>query len=393
MILGAGPFQLPAIRKALNCGYWVATADNLPNNLGHRYSHHFVNCSTRDREGVLQAAKELAVDGICTFASDIAIPTVGFVCDQLKLNGVSLKAAETMSNKQAFRTFQHDTSLTCPGFISGQTYESVLPSLRELKFPVIVKPVDSSGSRGVSRVNRPVSDALYSAFHYARSYSHMGEVCIEEFIHGTEIGGDAMLADGILKFIAITHKHSNGFIVTGHSIPSNIPSEDMERVARALRHCCDLLGYTDGPLNFDVIVNTDSIAIVELSARNGGNGIPAVIRLSSGIDMEEITLRFAASDQHQSLFSSCYPYETCSGSLVFGTDRGGTVRTVPSLEDLQAQVSGVIDLLLRVQPGDSLEPFVNNGEMAGYTIFQYDHPHEYDRIVSRLLESIHIEVT
>jgi biotin carboxylase len=228
LILGAGTGQLPAILRAVERGLFVITADYLPDNVGHRYSHQSINCSTVDKAGILAAAKELDIDGIVTIASDVATASVAHVANHLGLPGCSVRTAETMSNKGRFRAAQQEHGLHSPAFLIGQEFSQVEEGMARLHPPLMFKPVDASGSRGISRVDGVDRQACMDAFSQARRYSRSDTVCVEEFVEGVEVGGDGFLLDGRLRFAAITHKHKCGYIVTGHNLPTNISSEDQE---------------------------------------------------------------------------------------------------------------------------------------------------------------------
>jgi biotin carboxylase len=390
MILGAGPFQLPAIRKAVDLGYYVITVDYLPDNVGHKVSHCYVNCSTRDREGVARAARDLGVDGVFTFSSDAAIPTVGYVCEQLGLPGIGLATAETMAQKHLFRAFLKEHGLPCPGFVVAEQFEALQRIAERLRFPVIFKPVDTSGSRGITKVNSPDESKIATAFKYARTFSHTGTVCIEEFNEGTEVGGDGILHNGRFAFIAITHKRLNGFIVTGHSIPTNISKEDQARVIHALEECCSALGYMDGPLNFDVMVSVDQTIILEMSGRNGGNGIPPVIARATGIDVEVATLRLAMGEQLNLPVDG--PAAAGAASWIFGSESGGVLREIRDMATVRADVPEMFDLILAAQPGSTVKPFEHNGNLIGCALFDCESSAHYDSIIRRIRHSLQIKI-
>ena len=158
MILGAGPNQLPGIKRAVNLDYKVITVDNIPDSIGHKYSQQYVNCSTIDKEGVLKAAVELEIDGIVTFASDVAIPTLGYVVEQLGLTGPGQSVAETMAYKTRFRVFQRENRLNHPNFAIVERREDLESQLSNLTPPWMFKPVGTSGSRGISMVRKPVTE-------------------------------------------------------------------------------------------------------------------------------------------------------------------------------------------------------------------------------------------
>ena len=391
MILGAGPFQVPAIRKAAALGCHVITVDYLPDNVGHPYGHQYVNCSTVDRESVFQAARDLRIDGICTFSSDVAIPTVAYVCEKLELPGASCFVAETMATKHRFRNFLRDSHLVCPAFVSSETLEAMVENLRALQPPVIFKPVDSSGSRGVTRLDGLDPASVESAFLKAQGYSQSKIVCVEEFITGTEVGGDAILLDGRIAFIAITHKHLRGFVVTGHSLPTNISVRDQERVVEQVEAICRALGYRNGPLNFDVIVSTDAVTVLEMSARNGGNGIPAVIERATEVDPELAAIQLALGavpdlPDHAEI-------KRGTGSFVFGHPTGGRLKHVCKAADLQRHVPEVFEVHYAKKPGDRVEPFEHNGNLIGFALFDCRDAIDYERVTEIISERLDLAIS
>lgn len=389
MILGAGPFQVPAIRKAVALGCHVITVDYLPDNIGHQYSHEYVNCSTIDRDGVLQAAIQKKIDGICTFGSDVAVPSVAHVCEQLGLPGAGVAAAETMAYKHLFRAFLKQNRLPCPEFVVASSVEEVWANVERLKFPIMIKPVDTSGSRGVSRVVFNDTTSIDNLFASAQSFSHSRTVCLEEFVDGIEVGGDGFLRNGRFCFLAITQKYLNGFVVTGHRIPTNISTFDQERVRHAIEGCCRALGYVDGPLNFDVVVASDQIVILEMSVRNGGNGIPAVISRATGVDVEILTIQYAIgacaeSTRHVTIHGA--------GSWIFGAEVSGMLKRIRCFEDILPEVPELFDLFIAVPPYGNVQPLTHNGNLVGYALFNCKSAAAYSETVEKIRQCLHMEV-
>ena len=275
----------------------MISVDDRPESVGHKFSHQYLNCSTVERETLALEAEKLGIDGICTFSSDVAVPSVGYVCDRLGLPGVSLRRSTVHVYQASLSGGSEAGRAASSGLFGSALARTDLESLeRELHFPVVFKPVDSSGSRGVRLLHHASPDDVASAFAFAQSFSSSGTVCVEEFVGGTEFGGDGILLDGELAFLAITEKHLDGFVVTGHSLPSTLAREDQDRVRKALEDCCRAVGYARGPLNFDVKVGPERVVVLEMSARNGGNGIPAVIKRATGVDVEEATIRLALGE-------------------------------------------------------------------------------------------------
>lgn len=390
MILGAGPFQTPGIRKAVGLGYCVISVDDRPESVGHKFSHQYLNCSTVERETLALEAEKLGIDGICTFSSDVAVPSIGYVCDRLGLPGVSLAVAQSMSTKHRFREAQKRAGLPHPAFLIARSPDCLESLERELNFPVVFKPVDSSGSRGVRFLDHASPDDVASAFAFAQSFSSSGTVCVEEFVGDREVGGDGILLDGKLAFLAITEKHLDGFVVTGHSLPSTLAREDQDRIRKALEDCCRAVGYARGPLNFDVKVGPERVVVLEMSARNGGNGIPAVIKRATGVDVEEATIRLALGEAWRPPEGKGRPRG--AASLVFGSRSGGTLVNAGSFAQVQQKVPELVELNLAVPLGNPVKPFEHNGNLIGYAVFDCEPPASYADVAARIKDALDLRV-
>jgi biotin carboxylase len=390
MILGAGPFQVPGIRKAVALGHYVISVDDRPHNIGHRFSHQYLNCSTTEWERLAQEAETLAIDGVCTFSSDVAMPSVGYICDWLSLPGVSFATARRMSTKHQFRDAQQQANLPHPGFLAGKSPDDLLPRIGALRFPVVVKPVDSSGSRGVRLIQQHSAPEFENAFSFAQHFSASGVVCVEEFVEGKEFGGDGILIEGEFAFVEITEKHLEGFVVIGHSLPAGLSHDDRRRIQAALEDCCRAVGYAEGPLNFDVKLTPERVVVLEMSARNGGNGIPAVIERATGVDVEGATIRLALGELHAPPQAG----EKVRGaaSFVFGSRTRGRLRKINEFAQVKTTVPELIELNVIVGPDDAVEPFEHNGNLIGYAVFDCEPASRFTEIAARIENAVDIRV-
>ena len=390
MFLGAGPSQMPGIRTAVKLGLHVITVDYLPENPGHRLSHEYVNCSTVDQDAVVRAAAKARVDGVMTFASDVATGAVAATAQALQLPGGNLEAAKTMSNKASFRRFQEQNGLRHPRFVVAADAAAMQDGIRKLQPPFVFKPVDTSGSRGVSVVSDPSSATVQAAFAKARSFSRSETVCVEEFVAGIEVGGDGFMSAGRLHCMP-THKHKQGLIPAGHSLPANISGEDIGQVRAELEATCQALGYTHGPLNFDVVVAPAGMTVLEMSPRLGGNGIPAVIARATGTDLTEAAVRFAVGEFPE--FPAEFRVRRACGSLVLGSDRGGILRGFTAPTELTEEVPQVFEAVVFPQPGAAVKPFRHSGNSFGYVLF--DCPESaggYETLAARVRQAIRLDI-
>nr|WP_320048549.1 ATP-grasp domain-containing protein [uncultured Desulfuromonas sp.] len=389
MFLGASAFSIPAIQCAAQLGHHVITVDYLPLNPGHRFSHQFVHCDVTDFQSVLDRAIELGIHGIVTF-SEVAVVTAALVAAEFGLAGANPAAVKKMINKAEFRSVQEKAGLNHPMF-QVVPREGDLPSLvKNLHEPVICKPADSSSSRGVSLVKDLNEKNLCNAVAFARQFSKSGMICLEHYLQGTEVGGDGFMQNGALVFAQITTKHKKNFVPTGHSLPAGLSKACQDLVTQEITETCRALGYLDGPLNFDVMIMTDRVVILEMSPRLGGNGIPLLIKRATGVDMVRETIRFSLG--HQTEFCRSTHGEKSCGSLVFGCQQAGELSSIASEQQLVADVPEVFSYQSLAQVGDHVEPFIHTGTSLGYVAFDCPQSCRYPEMVKRVRRSLGIRV-
>jgi len=166
MLLGGLRYLLPIIEAAHRMGHYVITVDYLPDNIAHKYSDEYHNVSILDKEAVLKLAQELQIDGIMSFAVDPGVVTAAYVAEKMGLpfQG-SYESVCILQDKARFRQFLADNGFNVPMAKGYDEKEKALHDNDIFNWPVIVKPVDSAGSKGVSRVDRveDLSDAIYYA--------------------------------------------------------------------------------------------------------------------------------------------------------------------------------------------------------------------------------------
>ena len=198
LVLGGNLFQLPAIKYAKKRGYYVITCDYLPDNPGHKYADEYHNISTTDKEAVLKLAKELSIDGILCFCSDPAAPTDAYVTDKMGITGNPYEKIKILAEKHYWRKFLSENNFCVPKAKAYTLFEEI--DLDFWNYPVMVKPVDSSGSKGITKVYD--KDKVYSAFNYALSYSRNKIIIIEDYIEkiGYQIGGDGFYGKNKLEY-------------------------------------------------------------------------------------------------------------------------------------------------------------------------------------------------
>lgn len=390
MILGAGCFQVEAIRKAALLGCHVVTLDYLPDNIGHRFSRQAINCSTADQLAVLEHARRLKIDGIMTMASDVALPTVAFVGEELGLSTPSSETVAVMADKGNFRKMQMRNGLPHPAF----TLSASAPDTDWSRFTgiekLVAKPPRSSGSRGVFFFDKQVSPNRDRAIEMARNFSADGLVCIEEYIDGIDVTGEGFLfADGSM-IIAFTEKFSCGCAVLGHRLPGLLTATQRKmaetEVAATLTQC----GYAEGPFDVDLRVTATRVVILEMTPRLGGNGCPLLVGMHFGVDPVELTIRFALGNSPP----VCLPGTVSKGcgSLVLGSEKSGVLKSMRTIAQIQQSVPCVIGGVLAVEPGMRVERFRHGGHALGVVILSCNSSKEYQMSAQKIRSEAAIHV-
>ncbi len=293
LILGGSAFQVPIIRYAKEQCAYVITCDYLPENPGHVLADEYYNVSTTDRQAVLNLARGLDVDAVLSFASEPALQTVSYVAEALGLPGPSLSAVMKLTDKGLFRSLLREAGLPVPMAVTvpKATPAAYVPRLMEehgVAIPCIVKPVDSSGSKGITVLDETLA-TLPAALEHAFAFSRSGECIIEQYIEGDQIHGDGYLEGGKLAF---HYLGDHVFFTDGGCrvpISTRWPTRHepgvVQHIASQVETIASVSGYRKGPANIEARVTSGgAVYIIEVSPRNGGNHVPIITQHLTGFD-------------------------------------------------------------------------------------------------------------
>lgn len=294
LIIGGGFGQLPAIKTAKDMGLKVICTDKNPNALGAHLADHFYPIDVLDKEKNLEVAKRHNVNGVITMQSDLPVPTVGFINEELNLIGVNTSVASKCSNKVEMRLTLERKNCSQPNFKLVESLAESLKAAHLIGFPCVVKAPDSSGSRGITKVND--ASEIPDAYDEAKKYSRQSKIIIEEYIEGLEFGAQTFSIDGKCKMVLL---HSDilspppYMIPIGHSFPFEELNEEARNFAvNDIKKAVEALGIENGPANVDCILDkkTNTIRIIEIGARVGATCLPELIYYHTGINWVEQTI-------------------------------------------------------------------------------------------------------
>ena len=317
MLLGGLSYLLPVIATAHKMGLYVITADYLPDNIAHKYSDEYCNVSIIDKEAVLEAAQRLQIDGILSHAVDPGVISAAYVAEKMGLPfQCSYKAATILQDKSKFRDFLSVHNFNSP---RAKGYNNVIDALNDVDrfiWPVIVKPVDSAGSKGVLRVDEKKD--LYQAINVALSESHSGRFIIEDFLEkkGFSFGSESFVVDGNLLYNAFYDQYFdvkaiNPYTPSGEVWPSSVELKYQDEIKKELQRLFTLLGVTTGLFNIECRVCTNGkVYLMEVSPRGGGNRLAEMLNYAADVNIIEAEVRKSVGlpivDMHEPRYKGHY---------------------------------------------------------------------------------------
>lgn len=374
MILGGSRYALPVIKAAHNLDVYVITADYLPDNIAHMYSDDYCNVSIIDKEATLTAARTLNIDGIVSFACDPGVVTAAYVAEQMGLPSVgSYEAVSILQNKGRFRAFLAEHGFNVP---TAKGYTSIDDALKDVDlfhWPVIVKPTDSAGSKGVNRVEKP--EKLKDAIEYALSFSRGKEFIIEDFItqHGFSSDTDSFSVDGELKFVSFNSqrfdpKAENPYTPAAYSWPSSMTQEHQYELASEIQRLIKLLNLGTSIYNIETREGTDGKAyIMECSPRGGGNRLAECLEYATGVKLVENAVRAALGMPIVGVEQK--PYDGCWAEVILHSDKPGVFGSL-WIDDSIADA--VYERDLWIEPGTEVGGFSAANEAIGTLVLRFE---------------------
>lgn len=384
MMLGGARFLLPAIRAAHELGLYVITCDYLPDNPAHQFADEYHNISTTDKEALLKKARELQIDGIISFACDSGVVSAAYVAEQMGLPTMGpYESVCILQNKNLFRQFLADNGFVVPVAKAYAAAEEFLKETDLFRWPVIVKPVDSCGSKGVTRVDKP--EELEEAFAYAKKFSLSGDVIVEEFIEkkGDSSDSDCFTVDGELKVVTFSGQRfdseaDNPYTPAGYSWPSKISAAAQEELTKEIARLLRLLNMKTALYNVETREGVDGKAyIMEVSPRAGGNRLSEMIRFATGVDMITNCVRAAVGMPVVDIEQR--PYDGCWAELILHSDSAGVFDSLWIADEI---ADAVVEKDLWYQSGDEVEGFSGANKMIGTLVMKFQDTEMLERVMN-----------
>ncbi len=394
MVLGGSRYVLPVIKAAHELGAFVVTVDYLPENIAHKYSDQYCDVSIVDKDAVLEKAKELKIDGITSFACDPGVTTAAYVAEKMGLPSCgSYESVCILQNKGQFRQFLLKNGFNVPMAKGYTDVEEAVKDAGLFHWPVIVKPTDSAGSKGVNRVDEP--GKLKEAIQYALSFSRGGEFIIEDFIaqKGFSSDSDSFSVDGELKFVSFNSqrfdsKAENPYTPAAFSWPASMTQEHQEELASEIQRLISLLGMRTSIYNIETREGRDGKAyIMECSPRGGGNRLAECIEYATGVRLVENVVRAALGMPTAGIGQK--PYDGYWAEIILHCREDGIFDGIWIDESVQ---ECVIEHDLWVKKGDFIKSFTSANYAIGTLVLRFENQSQLQDVMDDIEKYVKVMV-
>lgn len=384
MLLGGIRYLLPVIEAAHKQGYYVITADYTPDNIAHKYSDEYVNVSIIDKEAVLKVAQEKGIDGIMSFGVDPGVVSASYVQNKMGLPSFGpFESIEILQNKDRFRDFLSRNGFNVPQAKGFSSIDDAMSESYWFPWPVIVKPTDSAGSKGVTRVDK--KEYLKPALEYAMRHSISGHIIVEEFIDkvGCSSDTDSFSIDGKLTFVSYNAQRFdenavNPYTPAAYSWPSTYTKEQEDYLTSEVQRLITLLGMKTAVYNIETRIGTNGKPyIMELTPRGGGNRLCEMLRYATDVDMITAITRAMVGDEIDSI--SQKPYKGHWAEIILHADKDGIFDHLEIDKTLPAQI---IEEDLWVKKGETVGSFKGANNAIGTLVLKFNTASELEEAIT-----------
>lgn len=384
MLLGGMRYLVPVIEAAHKLGVYVITCDYLPDNIAHKYSDEYCNVSILEKDKVLEKAKELKIDGILSFACDPGVVTAAYVAEKMGLpSSGPYESVEILQNKGKFRKFLTENNFNVPVAKQYTDIEIALNDIEMFNWPIIVKPTDSAGSKGVTKVEE--KDKLKDAINYALKFSHSNEFIIEDFLEkvGDSSDCDSFSIDGKLKFVSFSAQKfdencENPYTPAAYTWPASISKIHQEELTNEIQRLLTLLNMKSSIYNIETRECTNGKAyIMECSPRGGGNRLAEMVRYMTGVDMitniVKVALGMEPDDINQQEIKDNW------AEIILHSEKEGIFEKLWISNEIS---SNIVENDLWIEAGTKVGGFAGANEAIGTMVLKFDSQKQMDEVLN-----------
>ncbi len=391
LIIGGGLLQCPIIETARSMKLKTVVADMNLEAPGFEFAHSKITMSTKDIEGMVREAKKFAesepIHAVITAGTDASM-TVAAVANALNLPGIRFKDAEAASNKIKMRKRLKEFNVPIPEFAAIWNIQDARDALEFLNFPLVMKPADNMGARGVIKVSN--REELHAAFKHAKKYSPTGEMILEEYMVGPEVSVDAITWNGNFRITGLADRiieREPYFIEVGHTMPSALPHETQQEIERIMFMGMKALGITIGSGKGDIKVTSTGVKVGEIAARLSGGFMSAyTFPLSCGINLNRAAILIALGEEPDDL-NEKWKKVSIERSILASPGKLVSISGVEEARDIE----GVSEVFIQNKVGDIISDPTNNIEKSGHFIITSTSLKECEEIFEKVKNVVRFE--
>jgi|TARA_B100000315_G_scaffold169435_1_gene158021 biotin carboxylase len=383
LVVGAGPLQVPLINELNNLGFYTISISNLPNDPGLEIASKGKNISILDFSNIEKMFMDDDVNFAITCGSDLGTLSVAKICEKFNKTGIGTKHVLNVSHKGKFYNLLKKLSLNrVPYFIVTKRLDltSILKKIK--RFPVVVKPLFSSGSRGISILNNQDEIIKNHEVVFNASTIFKGYV-IQEYIDGIEVGAECFIENNKIVFLQFTIKTKNVYNVPiGHFVPNKLSLNIVKIITNEIQTIVNYLGIDNSPANLDIIINNKNKPfIIDLGFRLGGNMLPDLMKLKYGFNPYLKIINYALGEKSNNNFSD--PKSGKYGSIIFHSNSNGNLskNKIIMIRNLFGKLENA-NIVFDISAGASYEKFIQGNKRFGHSLCQFRSIEHYRNVFS-----------
>lgn len=387
LLLGGSHSEIPLILAAQNRGYYVITTGNQPNGLGHKYSNKYINCDFSNKEKMLEIARSENVDAVCSGCNDFALLSAAYVTEKLDIPGHdSYDKSLIIHHKDKYRKFAKDNGIPTPVSYKCKNFEEVCDSAKKIGYPVIIKPVDLTGGKGIKKCEN--ESELNFAYNDACLRTREDYIIVEKFIDGSNHGFSAFIQNQKVTFFFADNEqyYLNKYMVSGASTPADVSGDILEKLCNYSDLIANKLKLVDGILHIQYIVGEDGIPyIIEVCRRAPGDLYIKFVQMSTEINYPDMIF-CAESGISLPVFNNKNPDSFFVRHCIM-SDLCGVIDDIVFSEKIK---DNIVDNIIWGKSGDFIaDKFTYK---AGIVFLKFETKKEMDNKLSNINDLIKIKV-
>jgi len=400
LIIGAGIEQIKAYQLAKKMGLLVAGTDINSNAPGFKFADYKIKASTRDISETVKAVKKFHQsvhqnNGIMTLANDVPL-TVASIAKELGLPGISIRSARLASDKILMKDKFKKDGILIPPYKQIFNSKDLFKAAKAWRYPLVIKPADSRGARGVLRITKKVDHEW--AFNYSLNESASGKVLVEKFIGGLQISAESFVYKGVCHTVAWSErnyefmdKFAPYIIENGGILPANLNKSQLSAIKITMQKCADSMNIKNGSIKGDLVMTSEGPVVIEVAARlSGGFFCTDQIPKAVGVDLVKQTIKISLGMKID--VSELEPKNLCALGIRYFFPKPGKITKIEGFDQLK-RYDWVFKKLLFKKVGEIIEPYTDHTKRVGLVITVGKNREEANRRAVMAVNSVTIETS